>query len=1075
MLPPQLRQGVRPRGLTKSHVLTAPSTPRRLTVLGCVAVPSPGSHLVRTCFGWHRKYDRGDPRLRHRIIKAKLLQSLHNRSPHALGVRSLGWRLGSSLGRSRQTDDTENEAARTNKNDTGQLEDRFPYELSEKEKHWRQRVDHIKRWIDEDPYQAMFGWSNRLRRGQPLRGWPFGNMPAWWREEMGFAKDKISNEAREQPKPDEAEASQPKSDVKVETQESGPKAQTSAERTSPPRIFIRRSIDEPPLEYDPISNRMIRKGDNAFSHYAQELDVDEASAKPPRPDVYPRKVPIRVIRDRPKPSQTAIEPKDPRKGSLTPYKSSTVTNVRAEYEAYKAQRLGEIQIQETEKTIEAGRQALEATQRAQEEAAERRAKLEEDFEKAQLKMVEHDLLSLTPYKVQRSKGTVLESSTDAMAAESGGDVLRLHPNFKPVHDRRKVLLMELDDVDVEDKRVKQQINALQKRIDPADKDVGILEQKLERLWMKRKALEKQRAELNDKLREVRWTEPQEPEITPGHYKSVDAQISKGLETALQRHSKDKISSPSAERPTEDPTVKDEPYGYEHARESVKGARLAGSPTCDSLSEHPSQKDLGPNSARNEVEKWLDKFKRMFVVSREPKEPTAEDIYKQRQEEAAKSILDEEVNQQKLAMRKMEDALKKPLPSVAVSDSVSLPDLDSIQKRAAEEVAKKEQKARDAELVREIRSAYENEYGPITTHHRQVNESKTEGDKSILGDAIKPETVESGLEESKAGSNNEERLSAFSLAIAPKKAETETEVSSTPSAPRMTVTNETTESKPSTERSPSTVSSVPQESSSESISDSQAKRNSTDATKPIPEAELTDVNAITTSYAILAYDHTTASVTRATISAPPNSMETPMPLTVALTQLTHPAKFLPYLQSLKERGFVPVSCSNSLLILRRTGSAERRPKAVISEEATNEKLVNPIDKTGNGAAGGAHVPTGDFASPTGFVNYGVLDDHPSSSSYHNQVWEHRYGSKHHEHHVRNGHRRPRRLENVFSGGYKVQKPWNRRRERRRWKRWAKNIAASFGLAVAVVYVAGIIVEMRREMRKVSDTDRTDDRS
>lgn len=961
-----------------------------------------------------------------------------------------------------------NDAARTNKNDSGRPGDDLPFELSEKEKHWKQRIDYIKRWIDEDPYEAMFGWSNRLRRGQPLRGWPFGNIPAWWQEEMGFAKDKISNEASDKPKLAEAKASQPKSEMKVEAQEVVPKVKTSTERTSPPRFFIRRSIDEPPLEYDPISNRMIRKGDQAFSHYAQELDVDEASTKPPRPSIYPRKIPIEIIGERPKPSKTAIEPKDPRKGSLTPYKSSSSPNARAEYEAYKAQRLGEIQIQETEETIEAGRQAVEATQQAQVEEAKRRAKLEEDFEKVQQNKTEHFLPNLTPYKVQRSKGTVLEPSRASMDAEGVSDSSQPQSNAMPVHEHRKVLLMLLDDVDAQDKRVKQQISVLQKRIDPADKDNGILEQKLENLWMKRKALEKQRAELNDQLREVRWTETREPQSTISRHKSEDAQTSAGLETALQRHIK--ASSPIIERPTEGqvspPTAKEtnrsqEPYGYEHARESVKVAHLADGPAANSLSEHSSQ-NLRPNSTPDEAGKWLYKIKRVFTVSPESKEPTTEDTHKRQREEAAKSMLDKEVTQQKLAMMKMENVSKKPLSSV---DSRSLPDPESIQKRAAEEVAKKEQKARDAELVREIRSAYEDEYGPITTQHRQVKESNVESDKSVSENSLKPEVVESVNAELKT----EEPLSAFSEEISLKKVETETEIPSNPSTPSVSTTHETAELKTRAEQSPPST----QASYSELISDTQPNSAIAEGPEPIPEAELTDVNAITTSYAILAYDHTTSSITRATVSAPQNSTETPMPLTVALTQLTHPAKFLPYLQSLKERGFVPVTCSNNLLILRRTGPPEQRSKTMRSQESSNEKLVNPIDKTGNGAIGGAHVPTGNFASPTGFVNYGVPDDHLSSSPRHLRIWEHQHNDKHHEQHVYNEHRHPRRLESVFSGGTKVQKPWDRKRERRKWKRWAKNIAASFGIAVAIIYVAGLIAEMRKETRKVIVTNRTDD--
>lgn len=1130
MLPPQLRQGIRPRFLHAVYPLTLASPPRSLAVTAVVTVPTSNSQHPRTCFGWHRKYHRDDPRiqrLKHRVLKAKLIQSL--KSPYNSDSKALGWRLSSSWGRSRQPDDPDNEAG-SGKRESRAPEDGYPYELSEREKRWQQRMDDIKKWIDKDPYDALFGWSNRLRRGEPLDDWVAKAVPRWFREEMDNLKEEVKKQgdgARNQTQ-EEANAA-PKAEAKKptepspETKAESPKTETSQnspEQPSTARIFIRRSVDEPPLEYDPISNRMIRKGDKAFSHYAQELDVVEAAAKAEKPRVFPKKVPVEVVEDAPETSKTASEPKDSSKGSLTPYKSPNSSDARAEYEAYKAQRLKALegikkQIQDAKAELDAFEKEPSIfsarEQPSSDDKAEYRAKLESDFDKvlSEQDIAERDLPSLTPYKGQRSKGSAVQSPTDTMAAESGSDSSKPHPNFKPVHDYRKVVLMQLDDVDIQDKRLQKQISQLENRIDPSDKDIDVLEEKLESLWMKRKSLEVQRADLNRQLRDLRWHEKAKPKptISPisgqpyseihntppttnletafDRFKSANVELSKGLQTALQRHSRDPVSLSGSQAHPERTqssegdvqTRQHEPYGYDHRRESAKVARLNSipptskmdSPAPSAASEPQASKSSQPLKSETVIERLyrtdiIDKLKNLvhrISEPAEPKQPTLEELRRQEQQQAAKEMLEEEIKRQKLAMQKME--MGKRQPASENPEPVALPDPDSIQKRAAEEVAKKEQKTQDAELVRELRNIYEKEYGLITTKHRQVKK---------VGQEVVQEEI---LAETKA-KPSDEPLSAFSLAIAPKKTETASNVTTSEPLAKSTPEPATT---PSLEASTSS-SSAPSEAPPPQPADGSAFTEFPEPaveTPPAPKPE-------TTSFVILAYDHDTSSITRATVSAPPTSTETPMPLTVALTQLTHPAKFLPHLQQLKHQGFVPVSCSNSLLILRRIGPP--LPQLISEQKAKTskplEELVNPVDKTG--APGLAHVPTGDFASPTGFVNYNAPEDISSPAAP-----QHRHKTYHRQHSNPEtaswGYKRkPRRVERVFSGGSssgsgngngKVHKnwKWEQRKERRwrwRWKRFLKSAAATFGLSVALVYIAGVVAEMRREMRKVTGEER-----
>jgi hypothetical protein len=69
---------------------------------------------------------------------------------------------------------------------------------------------------------------------------------------------------------------------------------------------------------------------------------------------------------------------------------------------------------------------------------------------------------------------------------------------------------------------------------------------------------------------------------------------------------------------------------------------------------------------------------------------------------------------------------------------------------------------------------------------------------------------------------------------------------------------------------------------------------------------------------LAYDPSTSEVSTTTISAPISASDSPVPISVALTQLGEPAKFLPHLRLMGNYGTV-VSVTENLLVLRTTAA------------------------------------------------------------------------------------------------------------------------------------------------------------
>lgn len=124
-----------------------------------------------------------------------------------------------------------------------------------------------------------------------------------------------------------------------------------------------------------------------------------------------------------------------------------------------------------------------------------------------------------------------------------------------------------------------------------------------------------------------------------------------------------------------------------------------------------------------------------------------------------------------------------------------------------------------------------------------------------------------------------------------------------------------------------------------------------------------------SYRILAYDPSTQRVTGAkTTSMTAPGDEKSLTLVEALSRLATPAKFLPHFASLQNSGYEIVSGSTNILIFKKVRPG--KPASHVAEESSSATIddkyprhINPID--------GTTTQTGNFASPTGFVNHDAI--------------------------------------------------------------------------------------------------------
>lgn len=143
-------------------------------------------------------------------------------------------------------------------------------------------------------------------------------------------------------------------------------------------------------------------------------------------------------------------------------------------------------------------------------------------------------------------------------------------------------------------------------------------------------------------------------------------------------------------------------------------------------------------------------------------------------------------------------------------------------------------------------------------------------------------------------------------------------------------------------------------------------NRTKRTSTVNEGTDASERVPVTTYRILAFDSSSGKVNSAkTSSFIPFVGEQSLTPLEALNQLHNPGKFLPHLMSFHNKGYDIVSGAQNIIVLKKVRQDEH------SEDFHREEHVsrpNPIDGTTVPENSLPEVQTGNFASPTGFVNH-----------------------------------------------------------------------------------------------------------
>lgn len=171
-------------------------------------------------------------------------------------------------------------------------------------------------------------------------------------------------------------------------------------------------------------------------------------------------------------------------------------------------------------------------------------------------------------------------------------------------------------------------------------------------------------------------------------------------------------------------------------------------------------------------------------------------------------------------------------------------------------------------------------------------------------------------------------------------------------------------------------------SSSSESKSLDKALSQETAEKTPRDPDVETEPKQTLYKILVYDPQEQKISTAVAtSTVPDDVEVLTPAE-AVTQLSNPAKFLPHFGPLQAQGYEVVSSDHNVLVFRKMREATE-PGTVFLRGAgytppgprrvAPTPAVNPIDMMGSESV----VPNiGNFASPTGYANYGELETGPA---------------------------------------------------------------------------------------------------
>ncbi|KAH9868998.1 hypothetical protein J1614_008075 [Plenodomus biglobosus] len=339
----------------------------------------------------------------------------------------------------------------------------------------------------------------------------------------------------------------------------------------------------------------------------------------------------------------------------------------------------------------------------------------------------------------------------------------------------------------------------------------------------------------------------------------------------------------------------------------------------------------------------------------------------RADAAAEECLANEVEAQKMAMRGLSDdgyahapkaTQVKPIEErSALAHSLFRPFgpvLDSLTNDISAQALKADEEAKkathDANLVTEVKAAYEDTYGPITVGHKQLAEAAEEVKESEKGvrqfDMLKNDPV---LSSAHAITPHIPATPSESHRAANASSESSIEHIAEPAAVQA---NEVGNSSSATLTEAVSADPVVTPTSSDPPSDSRV--NVASNLSP-------DLSKLPTYYTILLYDAQSDSVSVSTSTSPPPRDITPIiALPQALATLDAPAKFIPHIPE----GLEIVSVKRDMLVLRdslttvdatatRPQRATNAPTNASEETDIFRRDVNPIDGTAR-------------LSPTGYV-------------------------------------------------------------------------------------------------------------
>lgn len=291
---------------------------------------------------------------------------------------------------------------------------------------------------------------------------------------------------------------------------------------------------------------------------------------------------------------------------------------------------------------------------------------------------------------------------------------------------------------------------------------------------------------------------------------------------------------------------------------------------------------------------------------------------------------------------------------------------------------------DEELVRDIRHIYESTYGTIDCKHRQLLDNQEE-----------PETFE------KRDKDIEMQRNIQNLEQSVRESQYEVHER------YMDVAKVLANQAPTEEQRAAAT----EESSSAS--------NEAPAVASSPEPTL---------YKILAYDPIMQTIKMAETTSIVSDTSSALTPAEVLLRLSNPAKFFPHFQPLQSQGYEIASGSGDVLVFRKV----REGTLAASSVPYGRKVINPID----GMQSVPQPATGNFASPTGFVNHDLPSDHPFVSGID-----------------------VRREEPVFSGRRNEWQDGNGEKEQpgRRSKKVGRGLLVGAAWVAACSYAVGVVAE------------------